>query len=112
MGNNPMDIFNKLVENPEAVDEIKKLIGNLDLSQPGNEEKSRENEEKGNSGLGGDDVIQKMSGLFNDFSTPNNPTVNLLNALTPFLSGKRAQSVGKIANIARMGTIINRMGRG
>lgn len=106
---NPMELLSELMKNKDAVKEM--------LNQP--EEKSTgempditflakmlsENKQ-------GAEMIGKLKGVYDIYNDNSDPSIRLLNDLSPFLSGKKAENIDKIAKIARISKALNKLNRG
>ena len=113
MDNNMMDLLSGLMKNPETVSKLKNVIGNLS-----NEEPAQPEIPKGSS-MGSNDLsfindlinnneqtaqlMSKFKDAYSVYSSNNSPEINLLTALTPFLSTNRLQSAEKMKMILKIG---------
>ncbi len=113
MDNNMMDLLSGLMKNPETVSKLKNVIGNL------SNESSEEPDYPQTSTTGSNDLsfindlinsneqtaqlMNKFKDAYNVYSSNNSPEINLLTALTPFLSSNRLQSAEKMKMILKIG---------
>lgn len=106
---NPMEILSELMKNKDTVKNM--------LNQP---------EEKGTGEIPditflakmlsenkqGAEMIGKLKGVYDIYNDNSDPSIRLLNDLSPFLSGKKAENIDKIAKIARISKALNKLNRG
>lgn len=109
-----MNLFSSLLSNPDALKNIKDVIGNIDINKNNNE-----NEEKAdvytehskndmtflndilNKSISGD-LLQKVNNAYSVYSSNSTPGIRLLEALTPYLSSKRVNNLEKVKTVIKV----------
>lgn len=106
--NNPMELLNSLLSNPEALRAVGKMLSSGAVSAPAAMPSVPKSEDVPSVSAG---VPSGMPDLSRIMSTEDNGT-RLLHALEPYLSQKRRSSVGQIVQAVKMGKVISAMSKG
>ena len=101
-----MDLLNKLIADPAAIKNIKDMLGST------TEESNSEKEEKtdfyhtSNNSMDflyeilnnqqNGEMLRKINNIYNRYSNEKTPGLELLDALKPFLSQRRVESMDKV----------------
>ena len=102
MANSPEEMLQNILNDPEAMNKISSMIGSL-----ASEDKEGDN----NGGLGLDDpqTLMKISSMLGKISNTDDPNVNLILALKPYLSEKRVESADmavKFLKLSKLSSLI------
>ena len=113
---NPMELINTIMKNPAALEGIKNLMNSTTQeTEPDYEEQNLTHTDNASvpdmsfitqflaSNPQSINVMNKMKNAYDAYSDRKDPNINLLDALTPFLSESRTANLDKIKNIVRMG---------
>lgn len=117
MDNNAMSMFSTLLSNPEAINNIKGMLGNIGSGVE--TEKTSSDHTSENEGFnhqqpdlsflndffshsGNSELLRKVSNAYNVYSNDSSPGISLLEALSPYLSGRRAANLQKVKNVIRI----------
>ena len=57
------------------------------------------------------EIMSKMKKAYDAYSNDNDPGINLLNALAPYLSNKRNENLSKIMTAVKVGKAFNQFNR-
>ncbi len=57
------------------------------------------------------EIMNKMKKAYDAYSDDRDPGINLLNALTPYLSNKRNENLSKIMTAVKVGKAFTQLGR-
>ncbi|MBQ2897405.1 MAG: hypothetical protein IJE46_03660 [Clostridia bacterium] len=114
MDSNAMNLFSSLLSNPDAMKNIKDIIGNVDSGNK-NEEISEQNnlnsfQPKNDLNFLNDilsqsknnDLLRKVNNAYNVYSNNSTPGIKLLEALAPYLSSKRVNNLEKVKTVIKM----------
>lgn len=118
---NPIDMLTQLMNNPKALDGIKDILNNSDNNkqEPVNRSETPSNpidlsfltqllsENKQTA-----QALGKLKEMYDAYSDKNDPSITLLNDLTPFLSSKRADNMSRITQIAKAAKALNLLNKG
>ena len=109
-----MNLFSSLLSNPDAMKNIKDIIGNVDSGNK-NEEISEQNnsnsfQPKNDLNFLNDilsqsknnDLLRKVNNAYNVYSNNSTPGIKLLEALAPYLSSKRVNNLEKVKTVIKM----------
>ena len=96
MADNPMDLLNSLLSNPDAIKNIGKMLGETTAPAPSVPEKKED--------------ISDIIDLSNVSAGDDNGT-RLLYALEPYLSAKRRGNISQIVQAVKVGKMINGMSK-
>ncbi len=102
MANAPEDMIQNILGNPAAMEQIMGIVQSL--KKEGIEEK----EEKSSSpaelpfGLNNPEMLLKLSNAFGKIASEEDPRINLLMAIKPYLSEKRLQSAEQAMQILKL----------
>ena len=124
MDGNAMELISGLMNNPDAIDKIKNILygTQTDVSvQSENTDNIDDNIAVSNN-IGGNkipdmsfisnllsgneqsvELMNRMKDAYDVYSNNSDPEVNLLNALTPYLSSTRIRNLETIKKIVRLG---------
>lgn len=106
--NNPMELLNSLLSNPEALRAVGKMLSSGAVGAPAATPSMPKSEDVPSVSAG---IPSGMPDLSRIMSTEDNGT-RLLHALEPYLSQKRRSSVGQIVQAVKMGKVISAMSKG
>ena len=106
--NNPMELFNCLLSNPEALRAVGKMLSSGAVGTPAAMPSMRQSDSVPSGSAG---VSSGTPDLSRIMSSEDNGT-RLLHALEPYLSEKRRSSVGQIVQAVKMGKVISAMSKG
>ena len=110
---NPMELLNELMKNKEAVESVKNMLGSSENNTaPAQTPDIAFLAKMLSENKQGTQVLGKLKSVYDVYNDNNDPSLRLLNDLTPFLSGKKAENIDKIAKIARMSKALNKLNRG
>ncbi len=114
-----MDIMSGLMSNPDAVNQIKNILSGIQANDSQTPETSVKNDTKVESNNAVPDmsflnnifsgnnqnseIMIKMKNAYDAYSNRNDPEINLLTALTPYLSTTRLQYVERMKTLVRIG---------
>lgn len=109
---NPMELLNQLMKNKDAVDTVKNMLNKEDASAPVETPDIAFLAKMLSENKQGAQVLGKLKGVYDVYNDNNDPSLRLLSDLTPFLSGRKAENIDKIAKLARMSKALNKLNRG
>lgn len=109
---NPMDMLGKLMADPEAIKNIKDMLGNASQSQNSNNDNS-------NTGMGdlpdampliyeflnnqqNSEMFKKINKAYSGYTNNTTPGLRLLDALKPYLNPKRTENFEKIRKAVKI----------
>lgn len=100
-----MDMLSKLISDPEAIKNIKDMVGNVSTKQQENESTGYQSTSMPES-LGflyeflnnqqNGELLKKINNAYTKYSDNSNPGLRLLDALKPYLSQGRTENLEKI----------------
>lgn len=114
MDNNAMNLFSSLLSNPDALKNIKDIIGNIDINKNSNEneEKAEVYTEQSKSDMTflndilnksvSSDLLQRVNSAYSVYSSNSTPGIRLLEALSPYLSSKRVNNLEKVKTVIKV----------
>ncbi len=103
MANAPEDMLKSILGNPEAMEQIMGIMQTV-----GGESKAAETKEKQEQkaplpfGLENPETLLKLGKAFGKIASNDDPRVNLILAIRPYLSAKRAQSADRAMQILKL----------
>ena len=123
MDGNAMELISGLMNNPDTIEQIKNIIGNMkqNENQSNTEQKTNPNEYVSQSTVNNAvpdlsfisnllssnsqsiEIMNKMKRAYDVYSDTSDPDVNLLTALTPYLSSTRIKNIEKVKTIIKFG---------
>jgi hypothetical protein len=118
MDNQLTDIINSLLSNPQGLEAVSKLIKGGNSSQQEQVQMPSETQSTelpdlsfltnilANNQIGANAIL-KIKKAYDVYNNTYDPGVNLINALSPYLSSKRAVNANKIINAVKVGRVIN-----
>ena len=106
-----MDLLSKLLANPDAIKNIKDMVGNIPQSQ--------QSESSNTTGAGdainsmpfiyeflsnqqNSEMLKKINNAYSGYSNNMTPGLKLLDALKPYLSQRRTENLEKIRKAIRI----------
>lgn len=114
-------MLSSFISNPKAMESIKDLASNF--SVPNSEPGKREERENTAPNVNMPDIsflseilannqqsvqaLNKMKKAYDTFNNTRDPSINLINALSPYLSTKRVANASKIITALKVGKAIN-----
>lgn len=103
MANSAEEMLQNILSDPEAMNKISSMLGSLS---------SGDNEGDKNDGIGLDDpqMLMKISSMLGKISNTDDPNVNLILALKPYLSEKRVESADRAVKILKLSKLSSLMG--
>ena len=127
-----MELISALMSNPKAVEQIKNIIGNIqsdekiintDLENTNVTSPLSESYESKQPDLAfitnlltenehSLEMITKMKNAYDVYSDKSDPTINLLSALSPYLSEVRIQNLEKLKTVIRLGKATTAFSKG
>lgn len=112
MENNPMDLLNKLIADPDAIKNIKDMLGGTSS----NEQSEKKDNNTNLNGLPesmpfiyeflnnqqNSEMFKKINKAYSGYSNNMTPGLKLLDALKPFLSTRRTENLEKIRKAVKI----------
>ena len=112
MENNPMDLLNKLIADPDAIKNIKDMLGGTSS----NEQSEKKDNNTNLNGLPesmpfiyeflnnqqNSEMFKKINKAYSGYSNDMTPGLRLLDALKPFLNTKRTENLEKIRKAVKI----------
>ena len=98
------EMLKNLLENPQAIEQMSGLISALQSKGTAD----TESENKSISlpfGLDNPDVLIKLGNAFGKITSDNDPRINLLMAIRPYLNSKRANDAEKAMQLLKLSKI-------
>lgn len=113
--NNTIDQLKNFLSSENAAENINMLINMLSSKNAGQSESQDLNENKnvfGQQAVNQDNIatIMKIKKVYDKIATANDPRINLLLALKPYLSQKRADrldSAIKMVHLTKLSSVVN-----
>lgn len=103
---NPMDLLNKLIADPDAIKNLKDMVGNMASGQQTeNQTENTQYNETLNSlpfiyeflnNQKNSEMVKKINNAYSGYSNNTTPGLKLLDALKPYLSQRRTENLEKI----------------
>ena len=116
-----MEFLSGLLKNKDALNSLKNMVSDSQTeSSEGKKEDMNYNSEIPDlsfvtellsSNKQSVEIMNKMKKVYDVYSDNNDPGINLLNALSPYLSSKRNANLSKIMTAVKMGKAFNQFGR-
>ena len=141
MADNSMDLLTSLLSNPQAVENIKNIIGGMANSSQNEPEPAREPEPEPESrpepphtqqaprpqtasvpdmsfltnilanSNQNVEIMNKMKQAYDVYASEDDPSINLLHALSPYLSQKRTANLEKVITMVKVGKAASVFGK-
>lgn len=103
MSNTPEEMFNTILKNPDAMNKIMGLMQSLGENNVLQEKKS-EKEEKVPLpfGLDNPEILLKLGTAFQKISSDDDPRLNLITAIRPYLNPKRLRTADQAMQLLKL----------
>ncbi len=126
MDSNAVNMFNSLLSNPDALNNIKDMFNNINGENKldGNfaEKTSGNDDNKSNqpdmtfiidliNKNQNKELLRKVSNAYSAYSSNSSPGIGLLEALSPYLSSKRSANLEMVKNVIRMTNAVSEFNR-
>lgn len=108
MDSNMIDKLKSMLENPEALNAVSSLLGNIQPSAPETYETAEEDSVPASAPVNQMDSINKISQMLSETTTANDPRISLLNSLKPYMGKRRsakADQAIRLIQIAKMASM-------
>ncbi|MBR2476537.1 MAG: hypothetical protein IKB50_00195 [Clostridia bacterium] len=108
MDNNMVEKLKSMLENPEALNAVSSLLGNIQPSAPETFETVEEEAVSASTPVNQVDSINKISQILSETTSTNDPRISLLNSLKPYMGKKRsakADQAIRLIQIAKMASM-------
>ena len=120
MDNQLTDMINSLLSNPQGLEAVSRLIKGENTSENQQEQMSDHTKNQSTelpdlnfltnilgSNQNGVNALLKLKKAYDVYNNTYDPGINLINALSPYLSSKRVANANKIINAVKMSRVIN-----
>ncbi len=107
LSNSPEDMLQSILNDPETINKISSLFGSL-----GSEEKEEKEEKKQEAPSLpiSPEMLMRISSMYNKISNEDDPRVNLLLALLPYMNEKRKNNTQQAIKLLKMSKMSSLLG--
>jgi hypothetical protein len=120
MDNQLTDMINSLLSNPQGLEAVSRLIKGENTSENQQQQMSVHTKNQSTelpdlnfltnilgSNQNGVNALLKLKKAYDVYNNTYDPGINLINALSPYLSSKRVANANKIINAVKVSRVIN-----
>lgn len=104
VSNSPEEMLQSILSDPETINKISSIFGSL-----GSDEKSDKTESLGDMPIS-PEMIMRISSMYNKISNEDDPRVNLLLALLPYMNEKRKNNTQQAIKLLKMSKMSSLLG--
>ena len=110
MSNSPEEMLKSILNDPESINKIGSLLSSLGGEDKGEPEQKNEGEEGTTPFPINPETLMRITGMYNKILKEDDPRVNLLYALLPYMNEKRKSNTEQAIKLLRMSKMSSLLG--